>query len=486
MRSLNQILAKVSIVNVIGSTDLNIQQLRFDSRAVEKDDVFIAVKGSVVDGHRFISKALEKGATVIICESLPEQLDENITYLQVENSQQTLALIACNYFDHPSKKLKLVGITGTNGKTTTATLLFNLFSKFGYKCGLISTVENKIGATIIPSTHTTPDSIQLNTLLDDMVKQECSFVFMEVSSHAIDQHRTTGVQFEGGVFTNLSHDHLDYHKTFKAYIYAKKKFFDQLPKTAFALSNLDDRQGEVMIQNTKAVRHYYSLRKMTDFKARIIENNLSGLHMEMDGFEFFGKLIGAFNAYNLLAVYSTAVLLGQDKFETMTALSSLNTAEGRFESLYDQVKDVIGIIDYAHTPDALEKVLSTIDKLKAGVGTLYTIVGCGGDRDRRKRPIMAKVACDYSDKVIFTSDNPRTENPEEIIEEMKKGIPPYATQKVTIEVDRKKAIELACSLAKQGDIILVAGKGHEKYQEVNGEKFPFDDKAILKEIFTMK
>ncbi len=481
MKSLSNISTTLSISEAHGNLGIPVQQITFDSRKVSNDYLFIAVRGTQVDGHRFIDKAIEKGATAIICEELPETLNDDVTYLKVPNSAEAAGLAANRFFDEPSSKLKLVGITGTNGKTTTATLLYKLYKSMGYKTGLLSTVEHRIDETIVPSTHTTPNPIELNELLNSMVEAGCEYAFMEVSSHAIHQHRIAGLEFVGGVFTNISHDHLDYHKTFKEYIYTKKKFFDQLNKNAFALTNIDDRRGEVMVQNTKATIHEYSLKKLAAFKAKIIDNSITGLHLELDGNEFFSRLIGEFNAYNLLAVYATAMLLNSEKLETLTALSKLKSAEGRFDYILSPSKKVIGIVDYAHTPDALEKVLMTIERLRNKNEQVITVVGCGGDRDKKKRPIMAKIACNYSDHVIITSDNPRTENPDTIISEMEKGIPPFAVKKVLSITNRKQAIKAACRLAQQGDIILVAGKGHEKYQEINGVKHPFDDKIILKE-----
>lgn len=464
-------------------SNIEIANLAFDSRKVQPNDVFVAVRGVQVDGHQFIEKAIEKGAKVVVCEQLPKQKNSAVSYLLVENSAIALGKLAANYYKNPSKDLKLVGITGTNGKTTTATLLYKLFSGLGYKTGLLSTVENKIGKEVIAATHTTPDALGLQALLADMRDAGCEYVFMEVSSHAIDQHRIAGTHFVGGVFTNITHDHLDYHKTFQNYIYAKKQFFDQLTKDAFALTNIDDKRGMVMLQNTAAKQYTYALKQLANYKAKIIENNLSGLVLELDGQEFYTRLVGDFNAYNILTVYATAILLGAEQQEVLTVLSALNSVDGRF----DYVKlpnDIMAIIDYAHTPDALEKVLKTIDKVRTGNEQIITVVGCGGDRDKTKRPLMAKVACDYSQHIVFTSDNPRTENPEAILKEMEKGIPPYTELiRVWTILDRKDAIQMAIKLAKKGDIILVAGKGHEKYQEINGVKYPFDDKIEIQKAF---
>lgn len=467
----------------VGEGSEDIRQITFDSRNVGESDLFVAISGFTTDGHLFIDKAIEKGAKTVVCEKLPEKLKDGVQYLQVEHSNEALGIMAANFHNHPSKDLKLVGVTGTNGKTTTATLLYDLFTELGYKVGLISTIENKIGKAIIQATHTTPDSLSTNLLIREMVNAGCDYAFMEVSSHAVHQRRIAGLHFEGGIFTNITHDHLDYHKTFKAYIQAKKQFFDNLPKTAFALTNVDDRNGMVMLQNTKARKYRYALRKPADFKAKILENLLTGLHMLLDEADFYARLIGEFNAYNLLTVYATAILLGQDKMEVLTALSHLKAADGRFDYVVDSKRNIIGIVDYAHTPDALEKVLQTIHKLRVGNAQIVTVIGCGGDRDKTKRPKMAKVACDYSDQVILTSDNPRTENPETIITDMEKGIPAYATQKVISITNRKQAIKTACRLARNGDIVLVAGKGHEKYQEIDGVRYDFDDKEELLNAF---
>ena len=469
----------------VGPADRSIEKIEFDSRKVNRNDVFVAVKGTQVDGHVFIQKAIDAGAAVVVCEHLPTNIIEGKTYLQVTNSAKALSEMANCYYNHPSHDIQLVGVTGTNGKTTTATLLHSLFSDLGYKVGLLSTIENKIGQKRLPATHTTPDAIALNALIAQMVEEGCDYAFMEVSSHAIHQHRVSGLHFAGGVFTNISHDHLDYHGSFKEYINAKKAFFDNLPKTAFALTNVDDKRGMVMMQNTEANILTYSLRRMADYKGRILENSFAGLHFDINGTNFYSRLIGQFNGYNLLAIYATAMQLGQDEMEVLTELSQIQTAEGRFEYIIHPEKGTVGIVDYAHTPDALEKVLSTISQIVQGASRVITVVGCGGDRDRTKRPKMAKVACDYSHQVILTSDNPRTEVPDAIIEEMEVGIPPYATNKTLSITNRKQAIKTACQLAQPGDIILVAGKGHEKYQEINGVKHNFDDKAELKAAFQM-
>ena len=474
---LKPLLSNVLIIQQLGIFDKEISKVVFDSRRVELSSLFIAVKGTQVDGHQYIESAIEKGAVIILCEVLPENLKNHITYIQVANSAIALGTIAHNFYHHPSKKLQLIGVTGTNGKTSIVTLLHRLFSNLGYKVGLLSTVENRIGEQIISSTHTTPDAIAINSLLNDMVEMGCEYAFMEVSSHAIHQERVSGLIFRGGVYTNISHDHLDYHKTFKEYINAKKKFFDDLPKTAFALTNVDDKNGKVMVQNTKATIATYGLRRMADFKGKILDNRIEGLHLTINDQELYCRLVGVFNAYNLLAVYGVGKLLDFKEIELLTILSDLPAAEGRFDTIIKN--DKVGIVDYAHTPDALENVLDTIQKVAKRAQKIITVVGCGGDRDKIKRPIMAKVACEKSDMVILTSDNPRSEEPITILEDMEKGIPENASHKVLVISDRKQAIKTACKFAKTGDIILVAGKGHEKYQEIKGEKFPFDDKQTL-------
>lgn len=482
MKQLDSILSNVHIQETIGAVSRPIQNIHFDSRKVGAGDMFVAVRGTQTDGHRYIEQAIRQGVSVIIAEELPEQLTSGVTFLKVPDSAEALGWLASNFYGNPSQQLKLVGVTGTNGKTTTATLLYELFTKLGYKVGLLSTIENKIGKAIVPASHTTPDAVGLNALLAEMVETGCSYAFMEASSHAIDQRRIVGLTFAGAVFTNITHDHLDYHKTFKAYIEAKKRLFDELPKGSFALVNKDDKRGSVMLQNTQAKKYYYSLHHLADFKAKIIENSLLGLQLDINGQEFHGRLIGEFNAYNLLAVYAVATLLEQDKLEVLTALSQLQAAEGRFDYIIHPQKEITGIVDYAHTPDALEKVLSTIDNLKKDKQTqLITVVGCGGDRDKAKRPVMAKVACSYSNQVILTSDNPRSEEPEAILADMQEGVPLEAQRKVLSIANRREAIRTACRLAQRGDIILVAGKGHEKYQEIKGVRYPFDDKEVLRE-----
>jgi len=482
---LKDILYKVSIRSVLGNTDMAITGLAIDSRKVSTGNCFIAVKGSATDGHVFIENAIERGATSIVCETLPASINENITYVQVENSAAAAGYISHNFYGEPSLKMKLVGVTGTNGKTTIATLLWKLFSALGYKCGLISTIQNQIGDEIISATHTTPDAIQVNALLKNMADADCSFVFMECSSHAIHQHRITGLQFAGALFSNITHDHLDYHQTFDEYIRVKRSWFDQLPSSAFAISNADDKRGAVMLQNTSAKKYFYSLKTMADFKGKILDNSLSGLHMTINDTEVYFKLIGEFNAYNLLAIYGAAVCLGENKDTVLTLLSSLDGAEGRFDYSISAKDKVMGIVDYAHTPDALLNVLATIKKLRQGNEKVITVVGCGGDRDRTKRPVMAEVACEYSDKVILTSDNPRSEDPLEILNEMQAGVNAVTKKKVISIADRKEAIKTAVSLAQKSDIVLVAGKGHEKYQEIKGVRYDFDDKKVLREMFEL-
>lgn len=483
MAVLQDILYKVRIRSVQGTTAVKVTELQLDSRKVKKGSAFIAVKGVAADGHNFIDTAIEKGASVIIVQDLPAILIDDITYIQVEDSAAAAGLMAHNFYGQPSEKLKLVGVTGTNGKTTIATLLYKLFSALGYKVGLLSTVQNHIGDRIVPSTHTTPDAISLNELLKQMLDAGCTHVFMETSSHALHQHRTEGLKYAGGLFSNITHDHLDYHKTFDEYIRVKKSFFDNLSSDAFAITNADDKRGMVMLQNTSASKYTYSLKTVASFKGKILENGLLGLVMTINEQEVHFRLIGEFNAYNLLAVFGAAVCLGENKDEVLKALSSLTGAEGRFDYIVSVNEKVIGIVDYAHTPDALVNVLTTIQKLRKGHEQIITVVGCGGDRDKTKRPIMGDAACQYSDRVIFTSDNPRSEDPEQILKDMEEGLNTAAKRKYIAIVDRKEAIKTAVSLAKPDDIILVAGKGHEKYQEIKGVKHPFDDKSVLAEIF---
>ncbi|MFN8246671.1 MAG: UDP-N-acetylmuramoyl-L-alanyl-D-glutamate--2,6-diaminopimelate ligase [Ferruginibacter sp.] len=480
---LKDILYKVAIRSVSGSTQVEVTDLQIDSREVGKGSCFIAIRGQQSDGHEYIRMAEEKGAAAIVCEQIPAEMSNGVTYVQVAESSEAAGLMAHLFYGEPSLSMKLVGVTGTNGKTTIATILWKLFSAMGHTCGLISTVQNRIGEEVIDATHTTPDAISLNRLLRSMADKGCAYVFMECSSHAIHQHRIAGLYFTGAVFSNITHDHLDYHKTFDEYIRVKKSWFDGLPATAFALSNADDKRGHVMLQNTAAKKIFYSLKTLADIKGKILENSLSGLHMTVNDREVYLKLIGEFNAYNLLAVYGVAVALGKDKQEVLLQLSNLTGAEGRFDYIVSEHDKVVGIVDYAHTPDALLNVLATIKKLRKGVEQVITVVGCGGNRDKTKRPVMAEVACQYSDKVILTSDNPRFEDPLEILKEMEAGVNAAAKKKCITIADRKEAIKTAVSLSGNEDIILVAGKGHEKYQEINGVKHAFDDKKVLADMF---
>ena len=484
MTQLKDILYKVKLLSVHGATDIDINAIQFDSRKVEEGNVFIAVRGTQVDGHNFIDKATASGAKVIVCEDMPAELNEGLTYIQTDNSARALGIMASNFYGNPSSKLKLVAVTGTNGKTTTVTLLYKLFRELGYNVGLLSTVQNQINETVIEATHTTPDAIQLNSLLRQMVKADCTVVFMEASSHAIDQERMAGLDIAGAVFTNLSHDHLDYHETFDAYIKAKKKLFDGLSSEAFALVNVDDKRGMVMLQNCKADKYTYSLKSMANYKAKVLTNSLQGLELNIEGQDVWFKLIGYFNAYNLLAAYSVATLLEEESIEVLTALSQISLENGRFEQV-PNAAGITAIVDYAHTPDALENVLKTIDNVRTGNEQVLTVVGCGGNRDTTKRPIMAEIACKLSDRVILTSDNPRNEDPDQIIADMEKGVSVSQVRKVTKLSDRKEAIKLACSFAQSGDIILVAGKGHETYQEIKGVKHHFDDKEVVNEMLNL-
>ncbi len=482
MKLLSDIVEGLPFTELQGSADVEITSIAFDSRQVVPGSLFVAVRGTVSDGHNYIEQAVKQGAAAVICEELPAHVTGEVDFLMVADSSLALGIVASNFYDKPSAQLKLVGVTGTNGKTTIATLLYQLFRDMGYKCGLLSTVENQINGKVIPSTHTTPDPVSLNALLDQMVDQGCDYCFMEVSSHAVAQHRIAGLTFAGGIFTNLTHDHLDYHKTFAHYRDAKKAFFDGLPKSAFALTNADDKNGAVMLQNTRAHRKTYALKSMADYHAKILENEFSGLLLHIDNEEVWFRMVGAFNAYNLLAVYATAMLLEQDKAAVLTSLSKLSGATGRFEYITAPNK-VIGIVDYAHTPDAVQNVLSTIHDIRKGDEKVITVIGCGGDRDKTKRPVMARVACEWSDKVILTSDNPRSESPEQIIEDMKQGVDAAFKRNVLAITDRREAIKTACALAQPGDVILLAGKGHEKYQEINGVKNHFDDMEELMEQF---
>lgn len=483
MKKLSDILYSISVRAVSGSTDVAVQQVHIDSRKVVEGTLFIAVKGVAVDGHRFMNQAAASGAVAIICEELPEAPVAGVTYVQVKDSATAAGIAAHNFYDRPSERLKLIGITGTNGKTTIATVLYKLFTCLGYTTGLVSTVENMIAGKIIPSTHTTPDPVSLNALLKQMVDEGCSFAFMEVSSHAIHQKRIAGLKFAGGIFSNITHDHLDYHNTFDEYIRVKKTFFDSLPADAFAITNIDDKRGVVMLQNTAAKKFNYSLKTLADFKGKILENNLTGLLMIINEQEVHFRLIGEFNAYNLLAVYGTAICLNEEKDEVLQCLSNTTGAEGRFDYVISPKEKIMAIVDYAHTPDALVNVLATIKRLKQGHEQLITVVGCGGDRDRAKRPLMGQAAVQHSDQVIFTSDNPRSEDPEAIIHDMEEGMSTAGKRKYISITDRRQAIKTAVSMAKSKDIVLVAGKGHEKYQEIKGVKHHFDDKEVLLEMF---
>lgn len=478
---LQDILYRVSIRSVVGSTALEITSLQIDSRLVVPGTCFIALRGSLQDGHAHIDDAIRRGAVAVVCEQLPLSVVEGITYVQTADTAAAAGIMAHAFFGEPSAHLKLVGVTGTNGKTTVATLLYKLFTELGYTAGLISTVNNIVGSAIFPSTHTTPDVIRLHALLRDMVDAGCTHVFMEVSSHALHQQRIAGAIFEGAIFTNITHDHLDYHKTFGEYIRVKKSFFDHLSPKAFAISNLDDRNGAIMLQETAASKLFFGLRSVADFKGRIIENSMTGLQMLINEQDVHFRLIGEFNAYNLLAVYGAAVSLGLDRFDVLPAMSLLGGAEGRFDCIRSQQSGIMGIVDYAHTPDALLNVLSTIKKLQAGSAQLITVVGCGGDRDKSKRSPMGAVAAEFSSKTIFTADNPRSEDPVDIIKDMTLGLDPVLARKVISIPDRREAIRTAVMMAGRKDIVLVAGKGHEKYQEIKGERFPFDDKQVLQE-----
>lgn len=481
MKRLQDILTGVETHGSLDETDKSVSKLAMDSRAVEPGTCFFAIRGTVTDGHQYIAQAIASGAVAIVCETLPTQIVDDITYVQVDNSAEALGIAADNFYDHPSAKLKLVAVTGTNGKTSTVTMLYSLFKELGYEVGLLSTVRNLIGTREVAATHTTGDAIQINSLLNEMVQAGCEYCFMEASSHAIHQHRTSGLTFTGAVFTNLSHDHLDYHKTFDEYIKAKKMLFDGLPKTAFALTNVDDKRGRVMVQNTAAKVQTYSLKRIADFRMKILENTFSGLVLDVNGQEVFTRLIGEFNAYNLLAVYAVARLLGVEQLEALSGISNLQSPEGRFDYIISDNNKIVGIVDYAHTPDALKKVLGSIQLVRTGAEQLITVVGCGGNRDKEKRPVMARIAGELSDKLILTSDNPRNEDPAEILKEMQAGLTPVIVPRTLTIQDRKEAIRTACQLAQSSDIILIAGKGHEKYQEVQGVKHPFDDKEILAE-----
>jgi len=485
MAILQDILYKVSIRSVHGNTQALVKDVQIDSRNVSEGAAFIAIRGAASDGHQYINTAIEKGAAAIICEQFPAELNESITYVQVENSAAAAGYMAHNFYGQASEKLKLVGVTGTNGKTTIATLLYKLFTALGYKCGLLGTVENHIGDKILPATHTTPDQVTLNELIKQMLDEGCTHVFMEISSHAVHQYRIAGLHFAGGLFSNITHDHLDYHKNFEEYIRVKKSFFDSLSSDAFSISNLDDKRGAVMLQNTHAAKYYYSLKTMADFKGKILENGLTGLVMIVNDQEVHFRMIGEFNAYNLLAVYAAAICLGENKHEVLRCLSVLTGAEGRFDYIVSAKEKIMGIVDYAHTPDALVNVLLTIQQLRKGYEQIITVVGCGGDRDKTKRPVMAAEACRYSDRVILTSDNPRSEDPAQILRDMEQGLNTAAKRKAISIADRREAIKTAISFSKPDDIVLIAGKGHEKYQDIKGVKHHFDDKEELVKVFAL-
>ncbi|MEZ5047309.1 MAG: UDP-N-acetylmuramoyl-L-alanyl-D-glutamate--2,6-diaminopimelate ligase [Chitinophagaceae bacterium] len=485
MKTIQDILQHIKTIHQDGDLQCAVSNICIDSRKVAKGSLFVAIQGTQVDGHQYIEKAIEQGAVGIVCEQMPTNTQKNCCYIQVEDTTKCLGLLSANFYDKPSEKLKIIGITGTNGKTTCATLLYQLFTQLGYPCGLLSTVQNKIGTKTIEATHTTPDAVQLQSLLNQMYEEGCQYVFMEVSSHAIHQHRIQGIQFSGAAFTNITHDHLDYHQTFDEYIKVKKSFFDHLPPSAFAISNEDDKRGLIMLQNTKAKKKTYSLRTIADYRAKLIENNLSGLVLNIHNKDVFFSMIGEFNAYNLLCVFGIAMELHQQEDDVLTILSTLKGAEGRFDFCVSAKEQIVGIVDYAHTPDALLNVLATVNKLKNDTQQLLTVLGCGGNRDKAKRPLMARAACEHSNKVIFTSDNPRFEDPQCIINEMEEGVPVHQKKKYISILDRREAIKTSVSMSQQNDIILLVGKGHEKYQEINGVKNTFDDKKILNELFEL-
>lgn len=483
MKIIKDILYRVSLTATKGDMEVEIKDIVFDSRKVGEGSAFVALKGTQVDGHEFIDMALQKGAKCIVCETLPEAIREDVTYVQVVNSSRALGIMASNYFDNPSEKLKIVAVTGTNGKTSTVTLLYQLFTEMGYNVGLLSTVENRINDEIVPATHTTPDALAIQALLSNMLEAGCTHCFMEASSHAIVQERIAGLSLAGAVFTNITHDHLDYHGSFDAYINAKKKLFDDLSKEAFALVNADDKRGMVMLQNCKGAHQTFGLKYPADFKAKIISNTLEGLELDINNRQIWFRMIGEFNAYNLIAVFGVAVLLGEEEEEVLMQLSKVNGAQGRFDRISSH--GITAIVDYAHTPDALENVLKTIQGVRTGGEQVITVIGCGGNRDKAKRPIMAKIATQYSDKVILTSDNPRDEEPMRIIREMEAGINPVEFKKTLVIEERREAIKTAGVLAEKGDIILIAGKGHETYQEIKGVKYPFDDREVVKEMLNL-
>jgi len=475
---LKDILSVIPVENATGPLEQEIQGITIDSRKAGPGQLFVALQGTRVDGHDFIPEVIASGCTAVVGMKILNPVPDNVAYVRVNDTSKMAGILASAFYDHPSHTIKLVGVTGTNGKTTVATLLYRLFTAAGFTCGLISTVENRVGSRVIPATHTTPDAISLNALLHEMVSEGCDYAFMEVSSHAVDQGRIAGQQFTGGIFTNLTHDHLDYHKTFSNYLNAKKAFFDALPPSAFALSNADDRNGRVMLQNSRAKAHYYGLKNLCEFHTRVVEMHLDGMLLNINGKEAWFRLTGEFNAYNLTAIYATTLLLGMDPSRSLELLSNLPPAEGRFETLKSPT-GITGIVDYAHTPDALKNVIETINAIRAGNGRLITVVGAGGDRDKTKRPEMAATCARLSDVVILTSDNPRSEDPEQIIADMKVGVDITLTKKVVAIVNRREAIKAAVSMARPGDVVLVAGKGHEKYQEIHGVKYPFDDKIEL-------
>ncbi|WJJ96246.1 UDP-N-acetylmuramoyl-L-alanyl-D-glutamate--2,6-diaminopimelate ligase [Algibacter luteus] len=481
MKVLKDILYKVTLNAVVGSTSVELSTIEFNSRKIIKGSLFVAIRGSITDGHEYIDKAIKNGATSVVCEAIPEKLVDGITYIEVDNTSKALAVMASNYYENPSENLRLVGVTGTNGKTTVTSLLYQLFKKAGYKVGLLSTVKIMVDETEYKATHTTPDSLTINKYLREMNDEGVEFCFMEVSSHGIHQYRTEGLHFEGGIFTNLTHDHLDYHSTFAEYRDVKKKFFDELPSNAFALSNVDDKNGLVMLQNTRAKKYTYALKQYADYKTQILENQFGGLLLKVNDSEVWTRLIGNFNAYNVLAIYATAELLGLERVEILRLISDLESVSGRFQYVVSSDK-ITAIVDYAHTPDALKNVLETINSIRTKNEELITVVGCGGDRDKTKRPKMGHIATALSTKVIFTNDNPRTENPDQILKEIESGVEPQNFKKALTIADRKQAIKAACQMAQPNDIILIAGKGHETYQEINGERFDFDDLKIVKEL----
>ncbi len=484
MKPLDILLKSLRTYTLTGTPELNITEILFDSRAVSAQpdgstQLYVAQRGTQTDGHKYIPSAIKQGCRAVVCEELPETLADGVCYIKVADSSVALGMLADAFYGHPSRKLKLVGITGTNGKTTTVTLLHRLFMNAGHPTGLISTIVNKIGNEEVPTNHTTPDAVELNRLLAKMVEESCEYCFMEVSSHALCQHRVTGLRFAGALFSNITHDHLDFHKTFANYIAAKKSFFDKLPKSAFALTNIDDKNGRVMVQNCKAAIHTYSLRTAADFRGVVMENAFTGLHLRVNGHEVYFKLCGKFNAYNLLAIYGAAVLLGMDEMEALTLMSGLDSAAGRFQMMRTD-EGATAIVDYAHTPDALENVLKTIRDIVGKDAEVLTVVGCGGDRDALKRPEMAEIACQYSSKVILTSDNPRTEDPQAILDDMLKGVPAAKSKQVVVIENRREAIKTACMMLQPKGVLLVAGKGHENYQEINHVKHHFDDTEEIK------